>query len=222
VKSEQIRERRKELNLTQDELAKKIGVSKRTIINYEKGEVIPETKAEILHNVLYGTDETKARLKDHNTIAVNYSELQVMYVPLVNQYAYAGYMNGYGDSEYIENLPRIPWADDIEHRGDYLCFEAKGDSMDDGTDQAIKDGDILLCRNVRKDYWKSKLHINQWDFVIVHPERGIVTKRIIKHDVDIGMITLHSLNELYEDYTVDLREITQILNIVDIKRRRKR
>ena len=40
----EIKEKRKKLGLTQDELAKKLGVSLKTISNYEKGEVIPESK----------------------------------------------------------------------------------------------------------------------------------------------------------------------------------
>lgn len=50
----QIRQRRKELGLNQSQLAEKIGVDIRTIVNYEKGGKIPSTKLEILHNVLYG------------------------------------------------------------------------------------------------------------------------------------------------------------------------
>lgn len=38
---------RKENNLTQQDLAKLLGVSKRTIINYEKGENIPNPKKEM-------------------------------------------------------------------------------------------------------------------------------------------------------------------------------
>lgn len=48
----EIRENRKRLGLTQKELAKKIGVSLKTISNYEKGEVIPESKKALLHKVL--------------------------------------------------------------------------------------------------------------------------------------------------------------------------
>lgn len=47
-----IKELRKEKGFSQTELAKKIGVSRQTIINYEKGEVIPESKKEILYNIL--------------------------------------------------------------------------------------------------------------------------------------------------------------------------
>lgn len=146
----------------------------------------------------------------------------IMMVPLVNQYAYGSYLSGYGDPEFVENLPKIPFILDKEYKGEYLCFEMKGDSMEDDTRESLEEGDILLCRNVRKDFWKSKLHIKQWDFVIVHKERGVVAKRIISHNVENGDIVLHSLNEFYNDYTVNLNDVDQIFNIVDVQKKRKR
>ena len=48
----QIREKRKKLGLTQLELAEQLGVSKNTVLNYEKGSVIPESKITILNKIL--------------------------------------------------------------------------------------------------------------------------------------------------------------------------
>lgn len=155
-------------------------------------------------------------------IKVDFTELNVMFVPLVNQYAQAGYLNGFGDEEYIEELPKIPFANDRENKGEYICFEVKGDSMDDGTYESRLEGDILLCRNVRQDFWKSKLHIKKWDFVIVHKEKGILVKRIKEHDVEKGVLTLHSLNEYYEDFQVHLKDVAKIFNIVDARRKGNR
>ena len=163
-----------------------------------------------------------AKHKNTEAISINYSEMNVMLVPIVSNYAYAGYLNGFGDSEFLDELPKVAWADDKEHRGEYLCFEVRGDSMDDGTTESIMENDIILCRNVKQEFWKSKLHISKWDFVIVHKEKGILVKRIIKHDVDVGILTLHSLNDYYEDFEVHLKDIAKILNVVDLKRKHKR
>lgn len=142
-------------------------------------------------------------------------DTNVMMVPLVNQYAHAGYMSGYADEEYVEALPKIPWIVDKEYKGRYISFEVKGDSMDDGLKHSYEQGDILLCREINPDYWKCKLHIHQWDaFVIVHKTDGIVVKQIIDHDVEKGIITVHSFNPIYEDYKIDLREVAQIFNVV--------
>ncbi len=47
---------REQLNLTQTELAEKLGVSLRTVQNWEAGKKIPSTKHEILHNLLSQID----------------------------------------------------------------------------------------------------------------------------------------------------------------------
>lgn len=172
--------------------------------------------------LLTGEGKMVTKKNDSNALALSYSEMNVMMVPLVSTYAQAGYLSGFNDPEYLEELPKIPFADDVEHRGEYLCFEVKGDSMEDGALDSILEGDILLCRNVRQDFWRSKLHINKWDFVIVHKEKGILVKRIIKHDVENGILTLHSLNEYYEDFEIHLKDVAKILNVVDIKRKHKR
>jgi phage repressor protein C with HTH and peptisase S24 domain len=165
---------------------------------------------------LFGNaDEKEAQTLDLN-------QLNIMHVPLVNKYAYAGYLNGFGDDEYIDELPKIPFANDVENKGEYLCFEVKGDSMDDGSYESYLEGDVLLCRNIRPDLWLNKLHIDKWDFVIVHKEHGVLVKRITDHKVEQGIITLHSLNEYYDDFDVHLKDVQKLFNIVDFRRKRNR
>jgi transcriptional regulator with XRE-family HTH domain len=48
----EIKEKRKKLNLTQKQLAERIGVSTQTINGYENGKEIPSTKIQILESVL--------------------------------------------------------------------------------------------------------------------------------------------------------------------------
>ena len=216
--------------LTPYKLHKGTGVSQSTIGRILKDESVSNRSTlqslsdflEVDVEWLMKGEIVSAKKHQSDAIRVDYKEMSVMYVPLVNHYAYAGYTSGHDDPEFIEELPKIPFANDREHKGEYICFEVKGDSMDDGSHESYLERDILLCRNVRKDYWKSKLHINKWDFVIVHQDRGICVKRIIKHDVENGIITCHSFNDYYEDFDLDLREVSQIFNIVDVQRKRNR
>src|ERR1035437_2239347 len=105
-----------------------------------------------------------------------------MQVPLVNQYAYAGYLNGYTDADYMEELPKVPFIVDREYKGKYVCFEVRGDSMDDGSSDSYLPGDIALCREISPNLWQSKLHISKWDFIIVHKTEGILIKKIMEHN----------------------------------------
>lgn len=176
-------------------------------IMYEKGDMIvevPKTKEEHQREVRCITDKS------------------IMHVPLVNQYAYAGYICGYGDQEFIEELPTLPFIVDHEGRGNYIAFEVRGDSMNDGTEDSYLEGDRLLCREIPQDLWaNNRLHIRKWDFVIVH-EEGILVKRVIDHDVENGLITVHSLNPFYEDKVIDLREVRQMFNVIELQRPRRR
>ena len=149
---------------------------------------------------------------------VDHKQLNIILVPFVNQHAYAGYLSGFGDEEYLEELPKEPWVVDRQAKGNYRTFEVRGDSMDNGTDKSILSGDRLLCRQVSRDYWKYKLHIHKWNFVIVHREMGIIVKKITQHDVEKGILTCHSLNEDYEDFKIELNGVAEIYNIITIKR----
>jgi phage repressor protein C with HTH and peptisase S24 domain len=159
--------------------------------------------------------------KFENARLVENEDVNVMLVPVVNQYAYAGYLRGYTDAEYLESLPRMPWMVDKEYKGNYFTFEVRGDSMDDGTRDSYISGDLLLCREIGQDLWKtSKLHIRNWDFVIVHKTEGILVKKITEHNVTRSMLKLHSLNNLYPDFEVNLKDIAQIFNVVQVARKK--
>lgn len=146
----------------------------------------------------------------------------ILRVPLVSQYAQAGYLCGYADAAYMATLPTIPYIVDHEAQGHYVAFEVKGDSMNDGTEDAILEGDRLLCREIMPHLWAdSKLHIRKWDFVIVHTE-GILVKRIINHDVENHTITIHSLNSMYPDKVINLSDVKQIFNVIELQRPRRR
>lgn len=178
-------------------------------------------------------DYSKTRVRDAMANEVNpYKPFEIeampmnpnaiLNVPLVNQYAYAGYLNGYQNETYMNTLPTIPFIADHEAMGNYIAFEVKGDSMNDGTEESYLEGDRLLCREVPQYLWaESRLHIKKWDFVIVH-EDGILIKRITDHDTANHTIRVHSLNEMYPDRIIDLREVKQIFNVIELQRPRRR
>lgn len=197
-----------------------------------EGEMLVSSELTKKSEEVMQTEEYILLQNKFNALLSDYKELKkeaeplnpnaIIYVPLVNQYAYAGYLNGYQNETYMNTLPTIPFIADHEAKGNYIAFEVKGDSMNDGTEDSYLEGDRLLCREIPFHLWKdSKLHIKKWDFVIVH-EDGIVVKRIIDHDVENHTITVHSLNELYPDRTIDLSEVKQIFNVVEMQRPRRR
>lgn len=150
-----------------------------------------------------------------NAILLEENDYQIMMIPLVNKYAYAGYQAGFGDDEYIESLPRVPMMVNKEHKGKYFAFEVKGDSMDNGLAGSYQEGMILHARELPKPHWKDKLHIHKWkNWVIITKNDGILFKQIIKHDRETGIVMLHSLNEEYKDFEMNLENVAQLLNVV--------
>ena len=223
----------------QSDLAAKIGVAPNTISNYEKGVSQPDystllklvelfdsaVDVFLYHNLCdpayIHNYEVKNRKVGSEIVPVIGQELSLMYVPFVNQYVHAGYLRGFSDDTYLSKLPRIPWIVDKEYKGSYMAFEVKGDSMDDGTKDSYIAGDILLCREISHDLWAtSKLHFRKWDFVIAHKTDGIIVKRIIEHKVDKATIKVHSLNDQFHDYDINLKDVLKIFNVVKVERKK--
>lgn len=164
---------------------------------------------------------TDAPSQTYHSNARPVDDLSYMNVPVIHIKAQCGYLAGYGDTEYIDTLPTMPVIVDKTYHGKYRIFEAEGDSMDDNSRLAICDGDKVLAREVRRDLWLPKLHINNWYFVIVHRTNGISIKQITAQD-DKGNITCHSLNELFNDYTVNLDDVVEIYNVIKVVERNMR
>ena len=149
------------------------------------------------------------------------TESTTMQIPLVNQYAQAGYLNGFGDQEWVGDLPKIPWILE-DNPENFLSFEVRGDSMDDASSESLIEGDLMLCKNLPQDYWSTKLLIHKWDFVIVHKEQGVLVKRISEHNTKTGDLTLHSLNTYYEDVIINIKDVAKLFTIKDYRRSMRR
>lgn len=223
---------RKSLRLRQKDFGEKIGIKQAYLSEIESGKK-PLTE-ELYNNIIevFGMDKVSEHFistNDSDIIAnkntneaVPLNQNYIINVPLVNQYAQAGYICGFQDAAYIATLPTIPFIIDHEAKGNYVAFEVRGDSMNDGTEESYLEGDRLLCREIAPYLWaESKLHIRKWDFVIVH-EGGILVKRIIDHNVENHTITIHSLNDMYPDRVIDLAEVKQIFNVIELQRPRRR
>lgn len=195
-------------------ISKATGISETTIGRYLKGDKPTPANAKILIQFFENT------LNSDN--AKPLTEFPFLNIPFVPIHAQGGYGKGYGDVEYIDNLPTIPVIVDKNYRGKYRVFEVDGDSMDDGTRNALYDGDKILCREVKPELWSSKLHINKWFFVICMKNDGITVKQITSHEVETGVITCHPLNPLFDDFEVNLNEVAELYNVIKIVDRNTR
>lgn len=195
-------------------------VSKASVLQYLNGTQPSIEKVRILAEYL-GVSTDWLLNGDEGNVELT-PVLEFVDFPLVRQCAYAGYLSGYADEEYVESLPTATFIIDQTIHGKYISFDVKGDSMNDGSADSYQEGDRVLCREVQLNLWaESKLHFTKWDFVIVHKD-GVLLKRIINHDVENKTITIHSLNPLYQDKVLSLCDVSQILNVVQQMRPRRR
>lgn len=97
--------------------------------------------------------------------------------------------------------------------GNFATFTVKGDSMDDGTADSYKDGEVLFCKPVEGD-----IQVNQ-DYVIVRAH-DVMVRRVVAHHVPGNTIAVHSLNPLYKDETVSLADV-EVYNVVISQRNRR-
>lgn len=219
-----INEGRKPSRMTCEKIAQRFPQYNPNWILTGGGEMYQEKEEETVSIPIYKQEETQ-KVSTNSQIISNVHPIEnigFMNVPLVHLRAQCGYLNGYGDQEYIDTLPTLPVIVDRTYHGNYRLFEAEGDSMDDGSRSSICDGDIVLGREVKRDLWQYKLHINDWYFIIIHRTEGISIKKIISHDVEHGIITCHSLNDMFRDYQLHLDEIAELYNLIKIVDRNAR
>lgn len=229
MKGSELKELRKERGLTQEELAKKLSLTKRTIINYEKSEKVPEDKAKLFHFLLSESEGEKdgSGIKSNQPLehfqtkaGSQYEELPSgkykLTVPFVPVRAQARYVSDFCDAEFIADLEDMTFIVDRVGNGRYLAFEIQNDSMDDDTKNSIPDGAVVLARELGKQHWKSKFRTTQFPYWIIVHKTTILCKEIVNHDVENGIITCHSLNESpeYQDFDLKLDDVHQLFNIV--------
>lgn len=111
-----LKQLRKASNLTQDALAKKLGVDRRTIINYEKGEFIPDSKIKLINMLFSETISHVEEIVKSDAPAGYYypnvsaaagmdkemqnDELKRLPINLPNWESGIDFINVYGDSMY--------------------------------------------------------------------------------------------------------------------------
>lgn len=155
-----------------------------------------------------------------NSSGVKYFEMPNgrfrMRVPMVPVKAYAKYVDEYRDAEFVNDLEEVEFIVDKIGLGRYFAFEIKGDSMDDGSKRSLSDKDIVLARELSPDYWRDKLHNEEFPFWIIALDTTIVCKQIVAQNLERCEITCHSLNVSpeYADFTVSLNDVRQLCNIV--------
>jgi transcriptional regulator with XRE-family HTH domain len=157
--------------------------------------------AESAASHIRGTDGEKADLsgKRLRVLSITVDAHDRENIELVRQKAAAGYLNGYADPEYIEELPRFQLPN--LPQGTYRAFEISGDSMLPLTPGTIIVGEYIENWEVLKDG-----HC----YVLVTASEGVVYKRVYNKLDEGKVLSLHSDNPAYPAYTVAIGDVVEV------------
>lgn len=126
-------------------------------------------------------------------------------IELVPEKAKAGYTGGFADPDFIKVLPtfRLPF---LSKEKKYRSFQISGDSM-----LPIPNGSFVTGEYVQN--WR---HIkNGYPYIVLTVDDGIVFKMLENNIESNGKIKLHSLNELYESYEIEINQVREIWKFVN-------
>tara|TARA_B110000503_G_C7166403_1_gene422056 strand:+ start:3665 stop:4447 length:783 start_codon:yes stop_codon:yes gene_type:complete len=208
---------RKSKALTQGDLANKIGVNRPKIGSYEEGRAEPkfETLQNISHFFQISIDDLlesdlseNTKINPKNIKGNNLRVLPIVVdsqnnerITLVPIKAAAGYLNGYSDPEFVEQLPNFSLPMKELSQGTYRAFEIKGDSM-----LPITSGSYVLTEHVENWNWVKSGEC----YIIVSKSDGVVYKRITNQIESKQSLELHSDNTEYDSYEIAVDEVVEV------------
>lgn len=202
---------RKKNKLSQGELADEFQVARTTMGDYERGKTEPNlemlakiskkfdiTIHHLILNDLSFNDLEVAKINDLRVLAISVDRDNNENIELVNTKAEAGYLDSFGDPEYISELPKISFPNIPQ--GTFRGFEIHGDSM-----KPMESGSIVIC-----SYIENLDHIkDERTYVIVSKENGLVYKRV-KNRKGERKLMLISDNDSYLPYEIDYADVSEI------------
>ncbi|MEQ8323188.1 MAG: XRE family transcriptional regulator [Vicingaceae bacterium] len=205
---------RKQRGLSQEAMADELGITRSRIGSYEENRSEPPIDTLIQLSEFFGLpidvlvkndislskEKSFIELGNHRVlfpIVVNDQNEDIIEVVPVK--ASAGYLNGYADPEYIEQLGQIklPFIPTGKHR----AFPIKGDSM-----LPIREGSWVIGK-----YMENVSEIkNGRTYVLLTKDQGIVYKRVYRTEEEGNVLILKSDNKTYEPYPVMLSDVLEI------------
>src|SRR4051812_40291880 len=193
---------------TQEEFANKLGIKRSLLGAYEEERAEP--RLEVTENIcsIFKLTMEEFFLKDLTAVkGSSYIErrrqlkmaAQVSEIQLVPVKAAAGYLAGYADQDFLDELNTFTLP--MLAPGQYRAFEIMGDSM-----LPTPSGSIIVGEKV-EDINDVK---NSFTYIVVSRNEGIVYKRVMKNNRTKNKYTLVSDNPTYQPYQVNGEDIIEV------------
>jgi len=202
--------------LTQKQLAEKLGLKQAAIGAYEEERATPPLSClldltkifRVNLDVLVNHDisrlpkaewKTQQLTRGKEVLAITVDRDNRENVELVTQKASAGYVAGFQDTEFISELPKISLPV-LSRNNTYRAFEIQGDSM-----LPVQSGSIIFG-----EYIENLSSIKNGKLYVLVLKDGIVFKRVFNFLDEDGKLLLVSDNRLYEPYTISASDISEV------------
>jgi transcriptional regulator with XRE-family HTH domain len=199
---------------TQEEFANKLLIKRSLIGAYEEERAEPKLEVMEMLSMLFGLSLDEILLRDlsepnGNTYLEQRRKMKlgtdasiVYFVPIK---AAAGYLAGYADPEFVDELNSFTLP--MLAPGQYRAFEIVGDSM-----LPTPSGSVIVGEKI-ESFTDLK---NNNSYVVLSKSEGIVYKRVQKNSNAKNKLTLISDNPIYEPYSVSEEDVLEIWKAVYI------
>ena len=192
---------------TQEEFAQKLRIKRSLLGAYEEERAEPRIDVlEIVADMFKLTldDLLRKDLSESKGSYISKRRAQKMAagrgdIPFVPVKAAAGYLAGFSDPEFIDELNTFTLP--MLSGGDYRAFEIVGDSM-----MPTPSGSVIVGERVNS---LEELK-NSNTYIVVSKTEGIVYKRVMKNNRQKNKYTLVSDNPSYQPYTVNAEDIVEV------------
>jgi transcriptional regulator with XRE-family HTH domain len=192
---------------TQEEFANKLKIKRSLLGAYEEERAEPRIEVLELVGGIFKLSLDELLLKDLTDTKGSYlakrraqkMSSSVNEIHLVPVKAAAGYLAGYADPEFIDELNTFTLP--MLAPGTYRAFEIVGDSM-----LPTPSGSIIVGEKMEK---LDDVKTNN-SYILVSRQEGIVYKRILKNNRAKNKWTLVSDNPSYQPYNVDINDIMEV------------
>lgn len=217
--SQNIKYLRKSNGWTQGDFAERIDIKRSLVGAYEEGRADPRLNNllnmsrlfKVPVDILITKDLSKLSLQQienlgqskktaTKVLSITVNEQDEEMIDLIPHKASAGYLNGYADPEYLEELPKFQLPT-LSKSGTYRAFEITGDSM-----LPLKPGTIVVGQYV-EDFQEIK---SGKCYIILSKEEGIIYKRVFDYSADHGKLFMVSDNKAYSPYELPLSDVIEI------------
>ena len=193
---------------TQEEFSNKLKIKRSLLGAYEEERAEPRIEVlETISNIFkitldelllkdISTAKGNTYLEKRRQLKLSATVAEIQYVPVK---AAAGYLAGYADPDFIDELNTFTLP--MLNAGSYRAFEIIGDSM-----LPTQSGSVIVGEKI-EDLDSVKTSNT---YIVISRSEGIVYKRVLKNNRSKNKVTLVSDNPTYQPYQVNAEDIVEL------------